>query len=419
MKFLDAEGNVLWTQVMDIEWSFTNLDVDMSGGLGYTKVLINANKEFNYQDSLIDFTLKQLSVTQTVKYMNRTWKLDMSTNSAIKAWTGFAGADQMTASQTNTTNINPYNYSKPTLPESIVMRSTDGNDQVTFTEAGTNGYKLEWDLTEFYPSYMGGKTYVYAILTTPSGLSQSLRITLYVQKRLINKISSSGYTSNVNTDTGIAATSYTITPFSAGTYSLPSAYTVTFTVSNYNGTTFTQTSTTQTMTINYAPVTMPSDFEYAFNSTAKTYLASIKFGSQQRVYVNVTLAAFTGSVATTGSISGGNNSSNAYVTTVYSGKPVAFIGYAYVDSGKEYKVEISSLETNYYLPKFKGNRAVTYVLVPIFGVMVDKNGTVLTKTTITQAQIDSYGLGAVYSEGDTIPYGKGGFGTKFTIVSKN
>ena len=408
MKFLDAEGNVLWTQVMDIEWSFTNLDIDMSGGLGYTKVIINGNNEFNYQDSVTNFTLRQLSVTQTVKYMNRTWKLDMSTNSTIKAWTGFAGADQMTASQTNTTNINPYSYSKPTLPESIVMRSTDGNDQVTFTEAGTNGYKLEWDLTEFYPSYMGGKTYVYAILTT-----------LYVQKRLINKISSSGYTSNVNTDTGIAATSYTITPFSAGTYSLPSAYTVTFTVSSYNGTTFTQTSTTQTMTINYAPVTMPSDFEYAFNSEAKTYLASIKFGSQQRVYVNVTLAAFTGSVATTGSVSGGNNSSKAYVTTVYSGKPVAFIGYAYVESGKEYKVEISSLETNYYLPKFKGNRAVTYVLVPIFGVMVDKNGTVLTKTTITQAQINSYGLGAVYSEGDTIPYGKGGFGTKFTIVSKN
>ena len=419
MKFLDAEGNVLWTQVMDIEWSFTNLDVDMSGGLGYTKVLINANKEFNYQDSLIDFTLKQLSVTQTVKYMNRTWKLDMSTNSAIKGWTGFAGADQMTASQTNTTNINPYNYSKPTLPESIVMRSTDGNDQVTFTEEGKDGYKLEWDLTEFYPSYMGGKTYVYAILTTPSGLTQSLRITLYVQKRLINKISSSGYTSDVNTDTGIAVNPYTITPFSAGTYSLPSAYTVTFTVSSYNGTTFTDTGTPQTMTINYAPVTMPSDFEYAFNSTAKTYLASIKFGSQQRVYVNVTLAAFTGSVATTGSVSGGNNSSKAYVTTVYSGKPVAFIGYAYVESGKEYKVEISSLETNYYLPKFKGNRAVTYVLVPIFGVMVDKNGTVLTKTTITQAQINSYGLGAVYSEGDTIPYGKGGFGTKFTIVSKN
>ena len=104
---------------------------------------------------------------------------------------------------------------------------------------------------------------------------------------------------------------------------------------------------------------------------------------------------------------------------MYGGKPVAFIGYAYVESGKVYKVEISSLETNYYLPKFKGNRAVTYVLVPIFGVMVDNNGTVLTKTTITQAEINTYGLGSVYSEGDTIPYGKGGFGTKFTIVSKN
>ena len=421
MKFLDAEGNVLWTQVMDIEWSFTNLEIDMSGGLGYTKVIINGNNEFNYQDSVTNFTLKQLSITQTVKYMNRTWKLDMSTNSAIKAWTGFAGADQMTASHSNTTNINPYNYSKPTLPESIVMRSTDGNDQKTFTEAGTNGYKLEWDLTEFYPSYMGGQTYVYAVLTTPSGLTQRLRITLYVQKMLISRIDATNvnFDRTVDIETGIAeGDPFTIKPFEASTYSLPSAYTVTFTTSSYNGTSFTQVSTTQTMTINYAPVTMPSDFEYAFNSNATTYLASIKFGSQQRVYVNVTLAAFTDSVST-GSVYGGNNSTNAYVNTMYGGRPVAFIGYAYVESGKVYKVEISSLETNYYLPKFKGNRAVTYVLVPIFGVMVDNNGTVLTKTTITQAEINTYGLGSVYSEGDTIPYGKGGFGTKFTIVSKN
>ena len=422
MKFLDAEGNVLWTQVMDIEWSFTNLEIDMSGGLGYTKVIINGNNEFNYQDSVTNFTLKQLSITQTVKYMNRTWKLDMdsSDNDAIKDWTGFAGADQMTkVLDSDPTNINPYSYSKPTLPESIVMRSTDGNEQETFTEEGKDGYKLEWDLTEFYPSYMGGKTYVYAILTTPSGLTQRLRITLYVQKKLINNISSSGYTSDVNTDTGIAKDPYTITPFSAGTYSLPSAYTVTFTTSSYNGTDFTQVSTTQTMTINYAPVTMPSDFEYAFNSEAKTYLASIKFGSQQRVYVNVTLAAWTTSISKGDKVSGGGNSQSAYVNTMYNSKPVAFIGYAYVEEGKEYKVEISSLETTYYLPKFKGNRAVTYVLVPIFGVMVDKNGTVLTKTTITQSQINTYGLGAVYKEGDTIPYGYGGFGTKFTIVSKN
>ena len=157
---------------------------------------------------------------------------------------------------------------------------------------------------------------------------------------------------------------------------------------------------------------MPSDFEYAFNSTAKTYLASIKFGSQQRVYVEVKMGTWTTSIDHTSNLySSGSNANvktNVGTNTTTSTRPIAYIGYAYVEEGKKYKVEISSLEKTYYLPKFKGGRPVKYVLVPIYGVMVDKNGTVLTKTEVTQEIkqiLDQQGIGEFYQIGDTIPIG--------------
>ncbi|MGN1097224.1 MAG: hypothetical protein ACI4QU_05250, partial [Christensenellales bacterium] len=414
VKFTD--GTNTWTQTVNVEWNFNNLEIDMTGGEGHTKVIIGADNA--YDVSKYKFELKELSVVQIVNYIDRTIRFNMSSNTEIKAQTGFAGAksyDEMIEYTGTITNVDPYTYTRPTMPTSLSV--TSNGSTYSFTETSSS-YKLVWDYSAFYPSYLGGETQITAQLTVPSGLKQEIKIKYYVYKMMINKLSSTGYTTDVNTETGKCATAFNITPFTASSYSLPTSYTVYFARQKYNGTSF-ETATTVSKSYNYVQVSMPSSFKYEFVSTDKTgYLASIKVGSQQRVNVDVVLKAWT----TTPSYSA-SSGTRGYVVTKSGSYPIAYIGYAqvYNKAGTSviatYNLTITSADTNYYLPKYSGNRKVVYTLLPIVGVMVDSSGRALT-TEVLSSDL-KIGTQVVAKAGDEIPYGKGGRGSSITVTSTN
>ncbi|MDY4559374.1 MAG: hypothetical protein SPD42_02545, partial [Eubacteriales bacterium] len=424
-KFTDGTNE--WTQEVNIAWNFNNLEIDMTGGDGYTKVIIGSGNE--YDVSKYKFTLRELNVTQIVKYIDKTITFDMGynplgDNSSIKSQTGFAGAQSygdFTKYTETISNIDPYNYTRPTMPTSLYTISKNGVPQ-EFTEEGTNGYKLVWDYSAFYPSYVGGETQITAQLTVPSGLKQEIKIKYYVYKMMISKLASTHYTADVD-ETGTCvdetgkAKPFTVTPFDMDSYTLPTSYKITFETSKYDGEGFTKLTYNESRDLrdyNYVQVSMPSSFKYEFTGSTTNYLASIKVGSQQRVNVTVQMGSVTKPNKPSGTypdnLFNTSTQHKAYVVTRYGNIPIAYIGYAvvYSKSGSEiaaYKLTISSASDKYYLPKYSGHRKVKYFLKPIYGVMVDKNGMVLTTRTLAKNEEISYGNNKFFVEGDEIPQG--------------
>ncbi|MCI5819325.1 MAG: hypothetical protein MRZ86_01875, partial [Acidaminococcus sp.] len=408
-KFTDGTNE--WTQEVSIAWNFNNLEIDMTGGEGYTKVVIGSGNE--YDVSKYKFELRELNVTQIVDYIDRTITFDMDNNSSIKLQTGFAGAQSYNSFTKYTgtiSNIDPYNYTRPTMPTSLYTIS-NGVAQ-TFTESSST-YKLVWDYSAFYPSYVGGETQITAQLTVPSGLKQEIKIKYYVYKMMISKLASTHYTTGVN-EIGNATSTFTVTPFNMNKYTLPTSYDVTFTQQKYNGSGFEAETTLPSRNYNYVQVSMPSSFKYEFTGSTTNYLASIKVGSQQRVNVTVQMGSVTKPNKPSGTypdnLFNTSTQHKAYVVTRYGNIPIAYIGYAvvYSKSGSEiaaYKLTISSASDKYYLPKYSGHRKVKYFLKPIYGVMVDKNGMVLTTRTLAKNEEISYGNNKFFVEGDEIPQG--------------
>ena len=412
-KFTDGTNE--WTQEVNIAWNFNNLKIDMTGGDGYTKVIIGSGNE--YDVSKYKFTLRELNVTQIVKYIDRTITFDMGynplgDNSSIKSQTGFAGAQSygdFTKYTETISNIDPYNYTRPTMPTSLYTIS-NGKPQ-KFTEKDPDGYKLVWDYSAFYPSYVGGETQITAQLTVPSGLKQEIKIKYYVYKMTISNLANTHYTTGVDT-TGNATSTFTVTPFDMNKYTLPTSYKITFETSKYDGEGFTKLTYNASRDLrdyNYVQVSMPSSFKYEFTGSTTNYLASIKVGSQQRVNVTVKMGSVSQPTTSLGSLYNNSTQHKAYVITRSGNIPIAYIGYAkvYNKAGDQdiatYNLTISSASDKYYLPKYSGHRKVEYVLLPIVGVMVDKNGMVLTTKVLTSDYtIDGR---VVLKKDDEIPQG--------------
>lgn len=154
-------------------------------------------------------------------------------------------ADQGTA----TSYIDPYEFDLSafrTAVEAITEVSvyiSGISERVTFgvtgTDSAASGYTLVWSFAGMAVNYLGGRVALIAQLTGPDGSTQNYEIDYLVTRKLVNNITGTkggDWSSDVNTtvgsDLGRASTTYAIDPFTPYTQSLPTGWSVTFTLSN-------------------------------------------------------------------------------------------------------------------------------------------------------------------------------------------
>ena len=294
---------------------------------------------------------------------------------------------------------------------------TDATETRTYsTIEGTADGALVWSYDEFRPDYMGGVINVIAKLIDKDGNVQEFRVPFLVKRMTASKIvaNDGSYTSNVAN--GIAASDFSLNPYSTSSQTMPFEYKVTFNVyaPTYDATTgtatFATTATTSTINFNYVIVSMPANTTYTVTSrgistSADGQSATLQLGAQERITVGISQANKNVAVTSVTISNTGQSLPMTYKVGSVEMR-VAWFGKAevYDISGNKvasYSVMFSSTDTLFALPKF-ADRKVVYTLVAAVGTVVDANGTVVTTRVATQDDVNTIGANVV-SVGQTIP----------------
>ena len=394
--------------VVNITWDLGGVAVTYAGGEFTAYALINARGEYNFlkndtvkvddNSNLNDVGVQRIAFKVTVTDRSAQGGYVIMDNE----WIGNAGNNNVGYMKNDGTvpsgkYIDPYSYVKPTMPDSVKIKLADGTEQ-TFSVNDAN-YNLQWSYGSFRPSYEGGIVNVVAMLTAPDGNVQRINVPFLVYKKTAKKIESSGFTATV--ENGQAKATFTVDPYNSSTLSLPTSYKVTFDVAKpvYNTTTgtvgkddFVQVTTgvDTERTFKYTIVTMPSGMSYKIengvlkSTIANGRVATIQLSAQQIISVPISVTEH--SVADANNANETEKNSGSTVTTRSNGVPIVWYGTATV-TGKgnnrvsTYNVMISANADTTTLPSVKG-RTIVYKLKPAIGLVVDKNGTVITTKVV-------------------------------------
>lgn len=176
---------------------------------------------------------------------------------------------------------------------------TDATEVRTYTTIEGNGDGLlVWSFDEFRPSYLGGVVNMIAKLIDKDGTVQEYRVPFLVKKMLANKLTATNGTYTSTVSNGIAATKFSLNPYSTTSQTMPFAYNVTFDVytPSYDKATgevsFATTATTTTFNFNYVIVSMPANTTYTISSSGITTSAdganaTLQLGAQERITVTI------------------------------------------------------------------------------------------------------------------------------------
>ena len=396
-------------QVLPITWDFNSVNVTYAGGEFTAYAIVNYDARFDYARSKDqDATVNEMGV-QRIKVQVRV--LDRSVvsvvdSSDLTSLQGYVGQD---------TYINPYEYRRPTMPNGLWVNVRDADidengEQTSSTtmelyavkEVGSALGRLVWNYSEFRPTYEGGAVFVTAELVGRDGNKQSVKIPFLVYKMNASKIENSGFTSNVSN--GKTVSNYPIDVYSGSKLSVPTSYKVYFTgqkpvydkttgnVSFVNMTTAENNSLTRTFSTIIA--TMPANITYdvkksGITSSVNGQSATLQLGNQERISVGLTVKAtanITGTPSITVDTAGSVGDPVVLNMTYTYGSyilPVVYYGTAREYDAKgnlcaTYKVVFSSPKATFELPMV-GARKVVYSLTPVIGVVIDANGSVVTK----------------------------------------
>ena len=430
------------TKSLPITWDFSGVNVTYAGGEFTAQAIVNYEGEYDYgKKSASDDNVNRVGVQKikvTVKVLDRSAKgAATATETAFRQLVGYVN----TAKTGEGKYVNPYEYQKPTMPTTITLNvrknvvvagvQTDETETRTYsTIEGTADGALVWSYDEFRPDYMGGVINVIAKLIDKDGNIQEFRVPFLVKRMTASKIvaNDGSYTSNVTN--GIAASDFSLNPYSTSSQTMPFEYKVTFNVYDpiydaATGTaTFATTATTSTINFNYVIVSMPANTTYTVSSSgistsADGQSATLQLGAQERITVGISQANKNVAVP---SVTISNTGASLPMTYKVGSVEmrVAWFGKAevYDISGKKvasYSVMFSSTDTLFALPKF-ADRKVVYTLVAAVGTVVDANGTVVTTRVATQDDVNKIGANVV-SVGQTIPMYQAISGT--TIIPIN
>lgn len=304
-------------------------------------------------------------------------------------------ADQGTA----TSYIDPYEFDLSafrTAVEAITEVSvyiSGISERVTFgvtgTDSAASGYTLVWSFAGMAVNYLGGRVALIAQLTGPDGSTQNYEIDYLVTRKLVNNITGTkggDWSSDVNTtvgsDLGRASTTYAIDPFTPYTQSLPTGWSVTFTLSNpvLEGGVVTgwTDAGTEEQSYSYITTIMPSTAamtaENAANGKPDAGDVTMQIDGGQRIRIPVSITRKTTSANPTSS---GNvlQSKVDGVTVVWHG--TVSISYNNGNNTATYDVTFSDPTGADITVEAIEGRTASYTLTPYIGAVINAAGKVL------------------------------------------
>ena len=264
-----------------------------------------------------------------------------------------------------------------------------GSVEKTFTTDGQGGYTLVWSFAGMAVNYLGGRVALIAQLTGPDGSTQNYEIDYLVTRKLVNNITGTkggDWSSDVNTtvgsDLGRASTTYAIDPFTPYTQSLPTGWSVTFTLSNpvLEGGVVTDWTDAGTEEQSYSYITtiMPSTAamtaENAANGKPDAGDVTMQIDGGQRIRIPVSITRKTTSANPTSS---GNvlQSKVDGVTVVWHG--TVSISYNNGNNTATYDVTFSDPTGADITVEAIEGRTASYTLTPYIGAVINAAGKVL------------------------------------------
>lgn len=304
-------------------------------------------------------------------------------------------ADQGTA----TSYIDPYEFDLSafrTAVEAITEVSvyiSGISERVTFgvtgTDSAASGYTLVWSFAGMAVNYLGGRVALIAQLTGPDGSTQNYEIDYLVTRKLVNNITGTkggDWSSDVNTtvgsDLGRASTTYAIDPFTPDTQSLPTGWSVTFTLSNpvLEGGVVTDWTDagTEEQAYSYITTIMPSTAamtaENAANGKPDAGDVTMQIDGGQRIRIPVSI---TGKTTSANPTSSGNvlQSKVDGVTVVWHG--TVSISYNNGNNTATYDVTFSDPTGADITVEAIEGRTASYTLTPYIGAVINAAGKVL------------------------------------------
>lgn len=304
-------------------------------------------------------------------------------------------ADQGTA----TSYIDPYEFDLSafrTAVEAITEVSvyiSGISERVTFgvtgTDSAASGYTLVWSFAGMAVNYLGGRVALIAQLTGPDGSTQNYEIDYLVTRKLVNNITGTkggDWSSDVNTtvgsDLGRASTTYAIDPFTPDTQSLPTGWSVTFTLSNpvLEGGVVTgwTDAGTEEQSYSYITTIMPSTAAMTAENAAKGKPdagdVTMQIDGGQRIRIPVSI---TGKTTSANPTSSGNvlQSKVDGVTVVWHG--TVSISYNNGNNTATYDVTFSDPTGADITVEAIEGRTASYTLTPYIGAVINAAGKVL------------------------------------------
>ena len=264
-----------------------------------------------------------------------------------------------------------------------------GSVEKTFTTDGQGGYTLVWSFAGMAVNYLGGRVALIAQLTGPDGSTQNYEIDYLVTRKLVNNITGTkggDWSSDVNTtvgsDLGRASTTYAIDPFTPYTQSLPTGWSVTFTLSNpvLEGGVVTDWTDAGTEEQSYSYITtiMPSTAamtaENAANGKPDAGDVTMQIDGGQRIRIPVSI---TGKTTSANPTSSGNvlQSKVDGVTVVWHG--TVSISYNNGNNTATYDVTFSDPTGADITVEAIEGRTASYTLTPYIGAVINAAGKVL------------------------------------------
>ncbi len=409
---------------MPITWNFSAVTISNKGGNYYARAIINGEGENNKtrsNGSVNEIGVQRIAfavvvLDRSVKYFE---------NTGLENLKGFAN-------KSSKDYIDPYNYTVPNMPNSLTVRIggaavTDGHqtEDVDQQIYKTDNGQLTWVYNKFRPSYLGGVVYVTARIVAQDGNAQNIDIPFLVEQKVITKLESTLYTTNV-TDS-VAASAFELNPYDATRHKLPVGYKVTFAKSNpnWNGSEVTGFASTGSETVNYSytAVSMPANANWTVSasgitSTAAGKTATIQVKGQEKVSVPLTAkAAVAGpsSMPWTPEASSANRTMYGSYTYGNVSMSVVWVGRAYVYPASQNGADETKLLTSYdvmfaeygrnvELP-YVGGQTVVYKLYCVIGAVVNINSQVVT-TTIQGEDQGEFNGKAILRKGQVIPQGQ-------------
>lgn len=264
-----------------------------------------------------------------------------------------------------------------------------GSVEQTFTTDGQGGYTLVWSFAGMAVNYLGGRVALIAQLTGPDGSTQNYEIDYLVTRKLVNNITGTkggDWSSDVNTtvgsDLGRASTTYAIDPFTPDTQSLPTGWSVTFTLSNpvLEGGVVTgwTDAGTEEQSYSYITTIMPSTAAMTAENAAKGKPdagdVTMQIDGGQRIRIPVSI---TGKTTSANPTSSGNvlQSKVDGVTVVWHG--TVSISYNNGNNTATYDVTFSDPTGADITVEAIEGRTASYTLTPYIGAVINAAGKVL------------------------------------------